>query len=96
MPRRLSNKEKNLNFHEADHPNNGPAEDEVNYAFTPKSRRGNAVLSIFASVILVAAVLILPLFFELDGIWFSIIAAEIAAVLLTMFFLYFKKNRFHY
>lgn len=44
----------------------------------------------------VAAVLILPLFFELDGIWFSIIAAEVAAVAITVFFLVIKRKKYKY
>ena len=44
----------------------------------------------------IAAVLILPIFFELDGIWFSIVAAEFAAMVLTFFcFVKFRK-RYHY
>lgn len=44
----------------------------------------------------VASVLILPLFFELDGIWFSIIAAEVAAVAITVFFLVIKRKKYKY
>lgn len=44
----------------------------------------------------IAAVMILPLFFDLDGIWFSIVVAEFVALLLTFFcFLKFRK-RYHY
>lgn len=44
----------------------------------------------------IAAVMILPLFFGLDGIWFSIVVAEFVALLLTFFcFLKFRK-RYHY
>ncbi len=44
----------------------------------------------------VAAVLILPVFFDLDGIWFSIIAAEIMAVIITVFFLVVKRKKYKY
>ena len=44
----------------------------------------------------IAAVLILPLFFELDGIWFSIVAAELAALVLTVFFFFKNRGRYHY
>lgn len=43
-----------------------------------------------------AAVLVLPYFFELDGIWYSIIAAEVMAVALTFSFLAAKKNKYKY
>ena len=44
----------------------------------------------------IAAVLILPVFWGLDGIWFSIVAAELMALLLTVFcFIKFRK-RYHY
>jgi putative MATE family efflux protein len=44
----------------------------------------------------VAAVLILPLVFDLDGIWFSVVAAELAALVLTAFFTVKYRNRYHY
>jgi Na+-driven multidrug efflux pump len=44
----------------------------------------------------VAAVLVLPYFFKLDGIWYSIVAAEVMAVALTSAFLVAKKNKYKY
>ena len=44
----------------------------------------------------VVAVLVLPYFFKLDGIWWSIVAAEIMAVILTAVFLVAKKNKYKY
>lgn len=44
----------------------------------------------------IAAVCILPLFWGLDGIWFSIILAEIMAVLVTLLFLLVKRKKYHY
>jgi len=44
----------------------------------------------------VLAVLILPVFFKLDGIWWSIVVAEVMAVLLTVFFLVIKRNKYKY
>jgi len=44
----------------------------------------------------VAAVMILPLFFKLDGIWLSIIAAEIAAAAITVLFLVIKRKKYNY
>lgn len=44
----------------------------------------------------VAAVLIFPLIWKLDGIWFSIVAAEIMAICVTSFFLVTKQKKYHY
>ena len=44
----------------------------------------------------IAAVLIFPLFFKLDGIWFSIVAAEIMAVCVTLLFLAMKRKKYGY
>ena len=44
----------------------------------------------------IAAVLILPLFWEVNGIWFSIVAAEIMAAVVTMLFLRLKQRKYQY
>ena len=44
----------------------------------------------------IAAVMLLPLILGLDGIWWSIVAAELAAVVLTLWFLMKNRNRYHY
>jgi len=44
----------------------------------------------------VAAVLILPVFFEIDGIWFSVVVAELASALMTALFIILKKKTYHY
>ncbi len=44
----------------------------------------------------IAAVCILPIFWGLDGIWFSIILAEALAVLITVLFLLGKRKKYHY
>ena len=43
-----------------------------------------------------AAVILLPLIFDLDGIWISVIVAEILAVCVTTFFLLAKRKKFGY
>lgn len=43
-----------------------------------------------------AAVLILPLFLQIDGVWVSIVVAEFIALLLTITFLIIKQKQFHY
>ena len=54
----------------------------------------SAVISFVRTLICqIAAVMLLPLIFHLDGIWLSIVAAELAAVLLTGFcFIKFRKR----
>lgn len=44
----------------------------------------------------VACILILPIFFEINGIWCSNIAAEVMAVILTVVFLAVKQKRYGY
>lgn len=44
----------------------------------------------------IAAVLILPLVWEVDGIWISIVVAEIMAVIVTVLFLIKKREKYHY
>ncbi|MBQ7801824.1 MAG: MATE family efflux transporter [Oscillospiraceae bacterium] len=43
-----------------------------------------------------AAVMLLPMLLELDGIWYSIIVAELAALVLTAFFTVKYRTRYHY
>ncbi|WNX85957.1 MATE family efflux transporter [Agathobaculum sp. NTUH-O15-33] len=44
----------------------------------------------------VAAVLLLPLVFGVDGIWLAIVAAELLALLVTVWFLARKRTKYHY
>lgn len=44
----------------------------------------------------IAAVLLLPLILGLDGVWWSIMAAELAALLLTAFCIVKFRGRYHY
>ena len=43
-----------------------------------------------------AAVLILPLFFDLDGIWISVAFAEVCAFVISLIFLAAKKKKYNY
>lgn len=57
----------------------------------------SAVISFVRTFICqVAAVLLLPLIFGLDGVWWSVVAAELAAVLLTLYYLVKNRKRYHY
>lgn len=57
----------------------------------------SAVISFFRTLVCqVAAVLLLPLVLQLDGVWLAIVAAELGAMLLTAFFFGKYRTRYHY
>ena len=57
----------------------------------------SAVISFVRSLVCqISAVLILPIFWGLDGIWLSIVAAELVALLLTLVFFIKYRKRYHY
>ena len=57
----------------------------------------SAVISFVRTIICqIAAVMLLPLVFGLDGIWWSIVAAESVALVLTVFCFVKFKDRYHY
>ena len=57
----------------------------------------SAMISFLRTLVFqIAAVLIFPLFLEIDGIWISIVAAEIMAALVTTLFLIGKRSSYHY
>ena len=57
----------------------------------------SALISFLRSLVFeVAAILILPLIFKLDGIWLSVVVAELAAASMTILFLTAKRNVYHY
>lgn len=57
----------------------------------------SALISFLRTLVFqVAAVLLFPLLWGLDGIWFSIVAAEIMAVLAAIFFLLKKQKKYGY
>ena len=56
-----------------------------------------AVISFFRTLICqIAAVMLLPLVLELDGIWLSIVVAEFAALVLTVICFVKYRKRYHY
>ena len=62
---------------------------------------GNGLVSALISflrtlVFQVAAVLIFPLLWGIDGIWVSIVAAELMAALVTALFLIGKRKKYRY
>ena len=57
----------------------------------------SAVISFVRTLICqIAAVLLLPLIWDLDGIWLSIVAAELAALILTVFCFVLFRKKYHY
>ncbi len=57
----------------------------------------SAVISFLRTVVFqVAAVLILPEFWQLDGIWWSMVVAEVLSFAVTVFCLIKNRNKYHY
>ncbi len=57
----------------------------------------SAAISFLRTVVFqIAAVLILPIFWGIDGIWLAISVAELLAMLVTFGFLFKKRNVYHY
>jgi len=57
----------------------------------------SAVISFLRTMVFqIAAVLILPLIWGVDGIWFSIVAAEVMAVAVSALFLVLKQKKYNY
>ena len=57
----------------------------------------SAVISFVRTLICqVAALILLPMIWELDGIWLAIVAAELVALLLTAFFVIKYRKRYGY
>lgn len=57
----------------------------------------SALISFLRTLVFqIAAVLILPAFLGIDGIWISIVAAEIMSVMITVFFIVKMRKKYHY
>ena len=57
----------------------------------------SALISFLRTLVFqVAAVLILPIFFEINGVWFSIASAELVAAAVTIAFIFIKKKKYGY
>ena len=57
----------------------------------------SALISFLRTLVFqIGAVLLLPLVFELDGIWWSVVAAELGSLVLTAFFMVKYRKRYHY
>ena len=57
----------------------------------------SALISFLRTLVFqMAAVLILPLIFDVDGIWISIVIAELMAFIVTFIFIFAKKKQYNY
>lgn len=57
----------------------------------------SALISFLRSLLFqVGAVILLPMIFGIDGIWFSVVAAELVAAAMTMLFIAAKRSKYHY
>ena len=57
----------------------------------------SAILSGMRTMVFqIAFVLLLPLFWDIDGIWLSVVAAELLAALLGMALIFLKRKAYHY
>lgn len=57
----------------------------------------SAIISFLRTLVFqLAAILILPLLWKIDGVWISIVVAEAMAVIVGIYFLIRKRNKYHY
>ena len=57
----------------------------------------SALISFLRTLVFqVAAVIVLPLIWELDGIWYSCVVAELMAFVVTLLFIVAQKKKYHY
>ena len=57
----------------------------------------SAVISFLRTLLFqVGAVLLLPLVFDVNGVWISSVVAEVMAVVFSFFFMMIKRKKFHY
>lgn len=57
----------------------------------------SAIISFLRTLVLqTAAVIFLPMVWELDGVWISIVVAEVMAVVFSVIFLAAKQKKYHY
>jgi Na+-driven multidrug efflux pump len=66
--------------------------------FTSLNNGGvSAVISFLRTLVFqIAAVLLLPIIWELDGVWLAIIVAEVSSAVVTTFFLVAKQKKYRY
>ncbi len=66
--------------------------------FTALNNGGvSAIISFLRTLVFqMLSVLILPMILDLDGIWWAITVAEVFAFLISLIFLFAKRNKYHY
>lgn len=57
----------------------------------------SAIVSFLRTLVFqMISVLVMPMIFDVDGIWWSITVAEICAFIISTIFIFAKKNKYHY
>ena len=57
----------------------------------------SALISFLRTLVFqVSAVLIIPIFLGINGIWLSTVTAEVMSVIITLIFIFKMKNKYHY
>ena len=57
----------------------------------------SAVISFMRTLVFqIAAVILFPIIWDIDGIWLSIVGAEIMSIAVTLFFLLIKRRKYGY
>ena len=57
----------------------------------------SAIISFLRTLVFqIAAVMLLPLIWDIDGIWWSVVVAEVMAVLVGIIFLLAKRKKYQY
>ena len=57
----------------------------------------SALISFLRSLVFqIGAVLLLPMVWEIDGVWISVVAADLMAMLLSFIFMAVKRKKYHY
>ena len=57
----------------------------------------SAIISFLRTLVFqIAAVLLLPLIWDIDGVWFSIVIAEFMAVIFSALFMIVKRKKYYY
>lgn len=49
-----------------------------------------------ALVLPVICIIVLPMIWELDGVWYSLVASEVLGVLVSLYFMLSKRKKYHY
>lgn len=55
-----------------------------------------AISFVRALVLPVVCILVMPIFWQLDGVWFSLVASEVLSVGVSLFFMLYYRKKYHY